>query len=494
MSHVPQAPLSVAPALISLERGSHELLLVESEQMRPIYFSRGREYIIKFLGAIQELGTKRRLLQAFPHDRPLLDLLLAHGIVWEQAKSKQPLEKAPVTFDLGPKGGSVTLYLLLTQSCNLGCIYCFNGRESYQKFSNLKMSEEVAYRSIDQVLRQLAPGATLRIGLFGGEPLLNWPLGKKVILYCEEVKTFYPEVAVEYFITSNLSFMPPDFMEWAKRYRIGILCDIDGPKQTHNRCRSYRNGRGSYDRIVKNVRTILNSGWDLQLRATLTAFNQHLMFDIAQHHKTLGAGAIAFVPVVPMNSDEEFLPETFLPEPERLMEGLVQVSTSKLYPYQQIFPFSTFMSNVTPGSKLGVGCGAPYGSTPVVDVNGDVYACIYLVGMRRFHLGNVLDGSYPDLTACEGLLNLLHVDLNAECQGCSWRYLCGGGCPVMRLPALTNPQASQTLKDYCKGIYCDYSKKILELLLWRKAEETEASWKQEHGYPTEGKVPLVSAC
>lgn len=493
MTHVPQTPLSVAPGLVSLEKGRHELLLVESDQLCPVYFAKGRDYIQRFLGAVQELGTKRRLLEAFPHERPLLDMLLAHGIVREKTADKHPLKEAPVTFDFGPKGG-MTLYLLLTQSCNLGCIYCFNGRESYQKYANLKMPEEVAYRSIDQALRQLAPGATLRIGLFGGEPLLNWSLGKKVILYCEALKPLHPEVAVEYFLTSNLSFLPQDLVEWAKRYRIGILCDIDGPAQIHNRCRSFRNGQGSYDRIVNNVRTILDSGWDLQLRTTLTAFNQDLMFDIAQHHKTLGAGAIAFVPVVPMNSDEEFLPETFLPEPERLMEGLVQVSTSNLYPYQQIFPFSTFMLNVTPGSMIGVGCGAPYGSTPVVDVHGDVYACIYLVGMKRFHLGNVLDGSYPDLGACERLLSLLHVDLNTECKSCSWRYLCGGGCPVMRLPALENPQASQTLKDYCRGIYCSYSRKILELLLWRKAAETEASWQQEYGSLTEEKVPHLSAC
>ncbi len=492
MNNVLQAPLSVVPDLISLKRGGHELLLVNPDHLQPIYFSRGRDYILRLLGAVQELGTQNRLLEAFPNDGPLVDMLVEHGIIEKRGANQGPDKEVLQACKTGPQNG-VTLYLLLTQSCNLGCIYCLNGRESYQKYANLKMPEEVAYRSIDQVMRQLPPGATLRLALFGGEPLMNWPLGKKVILYCENVRNLYPDVTVEYYLTSNLSFMPPDLVDWAKRYGIGILCDIDGTRKIHNRCRPFRNGRGSYDHIIKNVRTIIGSGWDLQLRTTITAFTQDFIPDIARHHKELGAGTVGFVPVVPMNSDGEFFPEAFLPSPERLMEGVEQFFASNLYPYQETYPFSTFVSNVTPGSRMEVGCGAPLGSTQVVDVHGDVYACIYLVGIERFHLGNVLDGSYPNLAPCERLLSLLHVDLNAECQACSWRYLCGGGCAVMRLPVLENLQTSQTLKDYCKGIYCEYSRKILELLLWRKAEEAEANWQSENGLPTGRKVPL-SAC
>jgi len=36
----------------------------------------------------------------------------------------------------------MSLYLLLSQSCNLGCIYCLNGKRTYRTGRNLQMAEE----------------------------------------------------------------------------------------------------------------------------------------------------------------------------------------------------------------------------------------------------------------------------------------------------------------------------------------------------------------
>lgn len=493
MQNDPQAPLAVATNLIALERGAHELLLVDGACLRPVYFDAGREYIKRYLAAVRELSTKSRLQEIFPNDGPLLDMLMAHGIIGEQGSHPVPADSAILRQATGKKSG-LTLYLLLSQSCNMGCFYCLNGTESYQRHANLKMTEEVAYKSIDQALGMLEPEAILRVALFGGEPLLNWSLGKKVILYCESVKPHYEGITIEYYLTSNLSILPSDLIDWAKKYRVGILSDIDGPDHIHNHCRPYKNGRPSYDQVVRNVRAILNSGYDIQLRATVTAVNQDLIMDIARHHKELGAGAIAFVPVIPVNSDENFLSDDFLPSPELLFQGVGQVFHSNLWDYRSIFPFSSFVSHLNPGGRVAVGCGTPHGATPVVDARGDVYPCIYLVGIRRFYQGNILDGSYPDHTVCDRLLNLLHVDHNEECKGCAWRYLCGGGCPVLRLAVLENPKATATLTDYCKGVYCNYSKKILELLLWRKAEEAAADLQRRYHEKPQTTVRPAPTC
>lgn len=376
------------------------------------------------------------------------------------------------------------------QSCNMGCFYCLNGIKSYQKNDQLMMPEEVAYRSIDRVFSLVEPGGTLKITLFGGEPLLNWSLGKKAILYCESLKPRYQKVNVEYYLTSNFSLLPPDLMDWVKEYQIGLLCDLDGPAAIHNHCRPFKNGQPSYDRIVRNVRTILDSGWSVQLRTTVTAVNQDLMLDIAHHHRDLGADLISFVPVIPVNSDEELLPETLLPSPTKLIRGLEKIFHSHMMDYETIFPFSTFTQNLAPMNWGVVGCGTPYGTTPVVDVQGDVYPCIYLMGIKRYFMGNVLDGSFPDLSGCHRMLDLMYVDLTDECKDCRWRYLCGGGCPVLRLTVLENTRASDTIVNYCRGIYCDYSRKILELLLWRKGEEAATRLGKEHPEASRPRPPV----
>jgi len=70
---------------------------------------------------------------------------------------------------------------------------------------------------------------------------------------------------------------------------------------------------------------------------------------------------------------------------------------------------------------------------PVVDVRGHVFPCIYLVGIKRFSMGNMMNGTYPNRALLKRMYDRLHVDRMAECASCPWRYLCGGGCPLWRL-------------------------------------------------------------
>ncbi|MBW2031934.1 MAG: SPASM domain-containing protein, partial [Deltaproteobacteria bacterium] len=71
----------------------------------------------------------------------------------------------------------------------------------------------------------------------------------------------------------------------------------------------------------------------------------------------------------------------------------------------------------------------------------------------------------------EWMIKTLQVDHIDECRGCSWRYICGGGCPVTRLTVLSNPDVTPEIAEYCSKINCNYNKKILELLFWELAEE-----------------------
>jgi uncharacterized protein len=111
----------------------------------------------------------------------------------------------------------------------------------------------------------------------------------------------------------------------------------------------------------------------------------------------------------------------------------------------------------------------------VVDINGDVYPCIYIVGLERFYLGNIADESYPNNDVLDSMMDLLHVDNRDDCRSCTWRYLCSGGCPVGKLIVMDNPRASKTVRKYTKDINCYYTRSVLELLLWEMAEDAKGS-------------------
>ena len=70
--------------------------------------------------------------------------------------------------------------LFLTTSCNLRCDYCYVSRNSHF------MPGATLAKAIDFTLRMVEPGDRLDFGLFGGEPLLNWPLVQEAISLVEQ--------------------------------------------------------------------------------------------------------------------------------------------------------------------------------------------------------------------------------------------------------------------------------------------------------------------
>ncbi len=473
-----ETDLTITKNLILLEKGKEELLLLNSIDPQPLYIKRGRDYIKAFLESVRTLCLPEKIKKAYPGDAELLDMLLQHRIVIPVEDQRKGLDQAEMVYD--KKGredkSSISLYLLLSQSCNLGCIYCLNGIKTYKKDKNLKMKEEVAYRSVEKCLESLDPNGKLEIVFFGGEPLLNWPLAKKIMSHCENhLKVRYKDKEIRYHITSNLTLLPPDLIEWAKRHKITFLCDIDGPASIHNECRPYKNGKASHAGILRNIRRLTQSGLEVALRSTVTAKNQDFMVEITRHHKEIGGIGSAFVPVNPVNSDEDILPETLMPSIRKLLGGMAKVYKSKVWDTKDLFPFNVYASHLNGGGRAVMGCGAPYGNTPVVDTHGNVYPCIYLVGIKRFYMGNILDESYPDDRVLDWMMDFLHVDNMEGCKDCAWRYICGGGCPVGKLTVFENPMASAKTIQYCNSIRCDYTKTILELLLWDLAKEAEFS-------------------
>jgi len=470
------AALRIANGLLVLERGQDELLLANNIEPRPLYVKRGRRYIRDFLKTAGELGAYNRIIAAFPHEKGLLDVMLDYGIIVsaENALKNLQVEDSLQSQPSGHKK-TISLYLLLSQSCNMRCVYCLDGTRTYQTDQNLRMSKEVAFKSTELCLEELDDRGRLEVIFFGGEPLLNWPLAKDVITHCGKcLREQHQGKQVQYHFTSNLSFLPNDLIEWAKKYPISFLGDIDGPPAVHDRCRPLRNGGGTYEATARNIQKMRAAGLRIDLRATITSWNQDHLLETTEHHKALGGNSSAFVPVVPVNSDEDILPESLLPSPDKVIGGMAEVFRSKLWKPGELFPFNQYASRLRPGLVTGVDCGAANGTVPTVDANGDVYPCIYLVGIKRFRMGNMMDGSYPRRDFMEQLYDQLRVDHLEDCKQCSWRYICRGSCPLGRLTVDHNPMASPQVKTYCRRIRCNYTQSILELLLWQMADETAA--------------------
>ena len=284
----------------------------------------------------------------------------------------------------------MTVYLLMTEFCNLSCRYCLDGSETYLRNERSRMTTETAVRSLRKCLDQLNPNGHLEVSFFGGEPLLNWEGIKEVIGRCEgELKPQFPGNRITYHLTTNLTVCPDDLIAYIRDYNIAVVAEIDGPADIHDQVRAHRNGKPSHHLTAANVKRLVDAGIPVALRATVTSFNDDRIPEVAAHHKELGGASCAIVPVSPLNSDRNFFPVSLLPDLDKAIAGLIETYRSGIWPKGRLFPFDQYAIKLRAGGRQVKTCSAPSGTMPVIRVNGDVYICIYLVGQEPYRFGSL---------------------------------------------------------------------------------------------------------
>jgi uncharacterized protein len=430
-----------AADLVQLERPG-TLILMNGRYPRPLVFRRGIEVVKAALGHPDEI-----------RDATLRELLLRFRIL---VTEEEAIPQTHQRFE--PEGKrDLGLYLLVTQQCNLGCVYCLGRNESY--LNNSRMSEQTAKLAIEKAAQSMAPKGRLQVIYFGGEPLLNWNVVRECIRYVDEELRGKYDVEFKNHITTNLTVLPPDFLDVAAACGVSVLVDIDGTRDVHNRCRPFRSGRPSYDRIVRNVELLKARNIYFELRTTVISDNVEELRAIQEHHHGLKPEACAFPTLIPVDSEGHALDPKLYPDPRAFARELSGAIGDKRFDLSRVCPSNVIATRMLRGEFVVYGCGMILGNTGVVDHDGTVYPCIYFVGQEDFRLGNIADPG--NALSQEGYRRFfetqaprLHVDNVAECRNCPIRYLCGAGCSIRLLSLRGDDEWTNCARKYFLDISC----------------------------------------
>ena len=79
------------------------------------------------------------------------------------------------------------LCLHIAHSCNLNCSYCFASQGKYHGERAL-MSYEVGKRALDFLVENSGRRRNLEVDFFGGEPLLNFDVVKRLVEYARSIE------------------------------------------------------------------------------------------------------------------------------------------------------------------------------------------------------------------------------------------------------------------------------------------------------------------
>ena len=145
--------------------------------------------------------------------------------------------------------GSLHLVLATTMDCNFACPYCYENRRKG------KMSIAVQDAIVQFIEANINNGVhKLDVTWYGGEPLLYPDIVESLAARIRSLADRSGCELTMYMVTNGYLFTP-DLVELIDR--IGVVkvqITLDGLKEHHDSRRHLRDGRGTFDKIVENLR------------------------------------------------------------------------------------------------------------------------------------------------------------------------------------------------------------------------------------------------
>ena len=345
------------------------------------------------------------------------------------------------------------LCLHVAHTCNLNCSYCFASQGKYHGERAI-MSYEVGKRAIDFLIENSGFHKNLDIDFFGGEPLMNWDVCKKLVEYGREQEKIHNK-NIRFTLTTNGVLLDDEVTEFANREMHNVVLSLDGRKEVNDRFRVDYAGHGSYDKIVPNFQQFVKKRGNLSyyMRGTFTHYNTDFVNDIKQM-LDLGFTELSMEPVVTDPSSPSAITKEDLPIIFEQYEELARLMVER-YNEGRPFTFYHYMLDLTCGPciyKRIAGCGS---GTEYLAVTpwGDLYPCHQFVGDEAYKMGSIYDG-VQNLELQDKFASC-NAYSRPECKDCWAKLYCSGGC------AANAYHASGSIN----GIYemgCDIFRKRIE--------------------------------
>lgn len=322
-------------------------------------------------------------------------------------------------------GQYISSTVLLTWACNLACIYCFEGAGVKIQSMNQNMADRYIKFMINQAESRSAK--SMYINLFGGEPLININIGFYIL---EKLKSYCDKKDIEFAcgMITNGTLLTDGILDKLEALNcISIQVTLDGMKETHDNRRLYKDGSGSFDKVINGIRKLAKRN---KIRTVIRInVDKANINDAYKLLKFLG-------------KNQEKLTNCFIDF------GIVRGSTAACSAYSgncfsdieigdvlddlwNMASIEGFFVNTRP-AKRWTYCGVYSDNQFTVTPDCGIYKCWEHAGIEE-HLmayideyGQLVDVKYPFFDWMSK--NPLEAE---ECKRCVYLPACGGGCVVI---------------------------------------------------------------
>jgi len=355
------------------------------------------------------------------------------------------------------------MYLLLTDVCNLKCMYCFEETPllTSKSVPAVTMDITTVNKSIDVftnlTIKHGRDGYKRIIHLYGGEPLINIAGVKAAVEKVDQLKQVHlmPKEC-EIAVVTNGVLLNEDIIQFFAKYGVTVGISIDGPAHINNIYRISRQNIDIFSKIRSNYELLQKYSVKNGISATLTPevvdnFDEVLSFFIDKLgiQDGISFNILHYNPGIPLDNDY------FDKAADCLIYAFKRFRKLGIYEERMMRKSKAFIDRKTMFSD----CGA-MGNQIVVAPDGLIGMCQDFVKPRTYFDYSVFDSDFNPYES--GLFEKwkrrspLFMD---QCLDCEALGICGGGCP-----------ASVELKTgsiwNIDDRVCSHSKKSLEWLIW----------------------------
>ena len=162
------------------------------------------------------------------------------------------------------------LTLQVTRDCNFKCRYCLFSREQEisRHHEKINMTLDIAKKSIDFLFEKSKDSNEVCVSFYGGEPLLNYSLIKKIVEYADSI---FLSKRINYHMTTNGSLITQSIAAFLAKHKFNLLISLDGPEKVQNNHRKmYIDGKGTYYQVIQGIKNIKE--------ASIDYFNEYVDF------------------------------------------------------------------------------------------------------------------------------------------------------------------------------------------------------------------------
>ncbi len=293
---------------------------------------------------------------------------------------------------------------------------------------------------------------------------------------------------VSFSMTTNGTRFDQRLLDLTREFQISTMLSLDGNEKAHDTFRKYRDGRGSYAKIMENLPRLQAAPY-FKVRLTISPLTVEYLAESIEELVDLGITNIATSPVVEETWTDEHL-ATFAAQWQRVGAKYIherlrgnKVVIKGLASIDMREPLEICRAP----SASHFGCGA---ATTFVFVNafGDIYPCHrypgYFNKSPEYRLGTVATGIVPEKRQRYVIANLAaskkgcnsfisSTKEKGACGECAIQGACGGACMAMNEYLTGDPTQPPSVPGAIEQIKLSVLDQVREFLAAREASSVQ---------------------